>query len=354
MSPKKPITITELSRQLGLAKSTVSKALRDNPEISRKTIARVKAFAEELGYQPSSLARAIRTGRAQAIGLVLRTKGSNSHKPFLSTFVDGLSSRLAADQYTLAIATADTEEGVVERHAELVARKAVDGFVIPRTRPVDSRIDLLLDAEVPFTLFGRTGQESYLSWYDIDQEGCYEEAVHHLYALGHRCIAYIGGDPQYYYETLRRCGFERGAANYKDLKTYCIEGCVEAEDGEIHAKSLLKTDHPPTAFICALDRVGLGCIKQARALGLRPGREISVVGYEMTPEGQYSEPPLSSFYVDTYAAGYKIADFLMQQLNGIPAKDLQQLVKAVPMWRGTDSTPTYSPAELADHLKNNM
>lgn len=354
MAPRKPITITELSRRLGLAKSTVSKALRNNPEISKRTIARVKAYAQEVGYQPSSLARAIRTGRAQSVGLVLRTMGHNSHKPFLSTFVDGLSSRLAEEQYTLAIATADTEEGVIERHAELIARKAVDAFVIPRTRPIDRRIDLLVDAEVPFTLFGRTGDDASNSWYDIDQHGCYRAAVEHLYSLGHRCIAYLGGDPQYYYETLRRTGFTEAASGYRDLSTYIIEGCIEPEDGEAGAKRMLQLETPPTAFVCALDRVALGCIKQVRALGLRPGKEISVVGYEMIPEGQYAEPPLSSFYVDTYAAGYQIADFLMQQLNGIPAKDLQKLVEAVPMWRGTDGQPTYSPAKLADHLKNNM
>src|SRR5210317_2567404 len=99
MAPKKPITITDLSLQLGLAKSTVSKALRDNPEISKRTIARVKEYAERVGYQPSSLARAIRTGRSHSVGLVLRTKGSNSHKPFLSTFVDGISSRLSENHY---------------------------------------------------------------------------------------------------------------------------------------------------------------------------------------------------------------------------------------------------------------
>ena len=354
MAPKKPITITDLSLQLGLAKSTVSKALRDNPEISKRTIARVKEYAERVGYQPSSLARAIRTGRAHSVGLVLRTKGSNSHKPFLSTFVDGISSRLSENHYTLTIATADTEEGVVERHAELIARKAVDGFVIPRTRPQDRRIALLLDAEVPFTLFGRTGEDAYYSWYDIDQKLCYREAVRHLHTLGHRSIAYLGGDPEYYYETLRSSGFNEAARELADLKTHVVDGCIEPEDGEKQVRALLALDCPPTAFVCALDRVGLGCIRQTRLYGLCPGRDISVVGYEMTPEGQYAEPPLSSFFVDTYAAGYRIADFLMQQFNGIPAKDLQQLVKAVPTWRGTDGPPTYSPAELADHLKNNM
>jgi len=345
---KKKITIMELAARLGLSKSSVSKALHGSKEVSPATRKRVKEMADELGYQASAIARAIRSGRASSVGLVLRTDGEHSHKPFLSAFIDGISQRLGKDAYTLTLATANNEADMLKIHADLIATKAVDAFVVPRTMCHDSRADLLKEQGVPFVLYGRTTDCDDYAWYDINQEGYFESLVNKLVELGHSNIAYLGGDDTYFYESLRRDGFMRGiqAAGITDY--VCVDHVVDITEGKHEALQLLKGGNPPTAFVCALDRVGIGVIQAAAQLQILAGKHISVAGYDGIPEGEFCQPSLSTCEVDNFKSGFQIADMVLRQIGGEKVSSLQVLGEAKTQWRGSTGPALFQSAALAD------
>ena len=100
------ITIQDLADHLGISKGTVSRALRGYADVSASTVARVQQAAKELGYQPSAVAQGIKTGLARSVGLILLPKSRAASRPFLMQFINGISTSIAKQGYTLTVATA--------------------------------------------------------------------------------------------------------------------------------------------------------------------------------------------------------------------------------------------------------
>jgi LacI family transcriptional regulator len=346
----KRITIAVLAERLGLSKGSVSKALKDSKEIAFDTRVKVKALATELGYQPSAIAQAIRSGSMRSVGLVLRTDGVHNHKPFLSSFLDGISRRLGKDGYTLTLATASTEDEMLKAHANLAATKSVDAFVLPRTMLCDKRAHLLNKLHIPFVMYGRTDGGDQYAWYDINQEGYFSSIVDQLIDLGHREFLYLGGDSTYYYEKVRRKGFLTAVEAHSNVRFECIDDIIDVKEGRSAAFASWSSPTPATAIVCALDRAALGALHCAQSLGLKAGADISIIGYDGIPEGEYSQPPLSTCVVDNFQSGYQIAEMLLQQLSGKPASSLQQLGEAKVLLRGTTGPAQQNSVTLAQHL----
>ncbi len=343
------VRIQDLANHLNLTKGTVSRALNQYPDISKETQERVALAAAQLGYRPSSHAQAIRTGLVKSIGLVLNVEGVNAHKPFLSEFLDGISRRLGEDDWTLVVATAHSEEHSLKVHSRLVAEQKVDGFIIPRTKINDARVELLKCKNMPFVLYGRIKDATNCAWFDIAGERAMERAVARLVNFSHQHIAYIGGDADNNFEKLRRQGYLQGLANsnLKIDENLIIEGAMTKEQGFRAARKLLTLPSPPTAIICALDQVALGAYRAAESLGLFIGRDISVIGYDGIPEGAYATPPLTSFAVDSQQAGRRLADIILRLIRGADANDFCELEDARLIERQSDGPRTKSPKEIS-------
>jgi len=353
-NPDKPIrrdkvTIQDLSDHLNLAKGTVSRALNKYPDIAEATQLRVANAAKKLGYRPSNHAQAIRTGLVKSVGLVLNVAGENVHRPFLSEFLNGISLRLGDDDWTLVVATAQSDENSIEVHSRLIAEQKVDGFILPRTKIHDARVDLLKSKNVPFVLYGRVADSTDCALFDIAGETAMQRAVERLVGFGHRRIAFIGGHADNNFETLRREGFETGLA--KSTIPFdpelIVEGAMSVEQGFRVARSLLALSEPPTAFVCALDRAALGACRAAASLGLYVGRDVSVIGYDGIPEGAYATPPLTTFSVDSKAAGTRLADIILKIIRGADASSFRELVDAQLIERQSDGPMTKSPKEIS-------
>jgi len=342
------VTIQDLSDHLGLSKSTVSRALNKYPDIAKSTQVRVASAAKKMGYRPSNHAQAIRTGLVKSVGLVLNVAGENAHRPFLAEFLDGISRRLGEEEWTLVVATAQSDEHSIDVHSRLIAEQKVDGFILPRTKIHDARVDLLKSRGVPFVLYGRVADMRDCPWYDIAGEQAMERAVARLHGFGHRRIAFVGGHADNNFELLRRDGYLVGLENAGiALDTSLIaEGAMSIEQGFRAARDLLMLPAPPTALICALDRAAVGACRAAASLGLYVGRDISVIGYDGIPEGAYATPPLTTFSVDSKRAGSRLADIILKVILGADAESFRELAVARLIERQSDGPLTKSPKEI--------
>lgn len=329
-SVRRRVTINDLAAELGLAKGTISRALNDYPDIADGTRLRVRRAAERLGYRPMAQAQAIRTGRARSLGLVLNSGRSDAHKPFLTDFLDGISRAASEESWTLTVATAEGEADEVATLARLVDERKVDGFVLPRTKTRDARIALLRARDVPFILYGRTGDATGCAWFDIDGEGAMRAAVQRLAGFGHRRIGYIGGVPSFNYALLRRQGFLDGmaAAGLAPDAGLMAEGVFTVEDGAIAGLKLLDHPEPPSAVVCALDVAALGLYRAAARAGRRVGGDLAVISYDGIPEAAAADPPLTTYAVDTRAAGRALASMLIARIRGTAPEDLRRMVPA--------------------------
>ncbi len=346
------VTISDVSAALGLTKGTVSRALNGYPDISDSTRNRVMRTAEKMGYQPLSHAQAIRTGRTRSLGLVLQFSDHDAHRPFLAGFLAGISAAASAANWTLTVATADSEQSTLDTLRRLLHEQKADGFILPRTMIDDPRIHLLRDAGAPFVLYGRTGDPTECAWFDILGENAMQEAVRRLAALGHRRIAFINGGKIYNYSDLRLKGFLRGLteAGLQTDPRLIATDAVSTASGARAARAMLRLEDPPTAFVYATDMAALGLYQVAAELGLIIGRDLSVISYDGIPEGAYASPPLTTFAVDIRLAGERLASLLIRRIRGESAHTLRESAEATLLDRGSFGAPALTTKDLARHV----
>ncbi len=343
------VTIRDLAEYLELSKGTVSRALNGYSDIAEGTRRRVFEAARRFDYRASSAARAVRTGKCEAVGLVMNVDAERCCLPFVAEFLDGVSRRLAEEGWVLCVSTSFSAEGLLDAHTRLVAENKVDGFILPRMRREDSRVSLLEELNVPFVLFGRTGRKRGLSWYDVQGEFAMEHGVRRLVELGHRRIGYIGARPSSMYQVLQRQGYRDG-----------LEACGIAWDGELErdgaitepegcvaARKMLGVDSPPTAILCALDRVALGACRAVRGFGMAPGRDVSVIGFDGIPEGAYAHTPLTTYTYDMRFAGYSVTDLLLRRIGGEAPEALRREVVPTLVERDSDGPLRLTSEEVA-------
>lgn len=339
----KRVTISDMAQALGLTKSTVSRAMNGYSDISDATQMRVKSLAVKMGYQPLSHAQAIKTGRARSLGLVLQFSDHDAQRPFLAEFLAGVSAGASADGWTLTVAAAENHDTLMHSFRTLVRDRKADGFILPRALSIDPRLQLLRDAHVPFVLFGRPKDDAGCAWFDILGENAMQEAVVHLASLGHRRIGFINGGKQYAYAPLREQGFIKGMqeAGLPIDTTLMLQDAVTIDDGDIAAGRLLDRANPPTAIVCAVDFSALGVYRAAHARGLKIGHDLSVVAYDGIPEGAYATPPLTTFAVDSRAAGTQLASLLIRRIQGEAPETLRQTASATFVDRGSTGPPAH-------------
>ncbi|MEM1237793.1 MAG: substrate-binding domain-containing protein [Pseudomonadota bacterium] len=332
------MTISDVAAELGLTKGTVSRALNDYPDIAEATRLRARRTAERMGYRPLGSAQAIRTGRCRAIGLVLETDEHDAHRPFLDRFLSGLSDTAAAQGWTLTVATAPVG-AARETYQRLIDERKADGFVLPRTRLDDPRVEMLRSAGVPFVLFGQHSTPEGCAWFDVDSAEAMRSAAHLLVDRGHERIAYVGGNSDYAYNGQREGGLRAGLAERGiDLPAeYVKDGAWNRALGEAATARLLDLPTPPTAIVYALDRAALGAWRPAEARGRRVGIDLAVIGYDGDPEGAFAEPPLASWSVDWGKAGNELCDMLIRRIRGEAVEDLRAMMPATFLDRGSAS-----------------
>ena len=346
------VTIGHLAEALGLTKGTVSRAMNGYPDISDSTRNRVLRQAERMGYRPLSHAQAIRTGRVRSIGLVLQADAHDGQRPFLAEFLAGLTQSASAESWTLTVATAASEGELTATLDRLVDERKADGFILPRTKCHDERIALLLDHEVPFVLFGRTEDPTGCAWYDILGEEAMAEAVARLARFGHRRIGFVGGGAGYCYARLREEGFVQGmqAAGLVPDPALMQRDAVTRAEGAAATRALLARGEPPTAIVFATDMAALGAYDVAAELGLEIGRDLSLIGYDGIPEGAWMRPALTTFSVDSHAAGARLAHLLIRRIRGAPPEELRETARASLAARGSDGPPGSTSRALAARI----
>jgi len=335
-APKR-VRLVDLAAQLGLTKGTVSRALNDHPDISDRTRMRVRKAAEKLGYRPLSHAQAIRTGRVRSLGLVLQVNEHDAHRPFVAEFLAGLSQAASAEDWTLTVATASSDTQTLELLDRLTAEKKADGFILPRTKLTDARIDFLRMRDVPFMLYGRTTDTRGCAWFDIESEKSIEDAVTLLAGLGHHRIGFVPGAEGYTYAKLRYDGYLTGLARSglpHDPNLIAAPAMARVA-GATSAATLLDLPNPPSAIVCSVDGAALGVYDAARHRGLKIGTDLSVISYDGIPETTLLDPPLSTYRVDTRAAGARLAELLIKRCRGAAPEDLRELGRAAFQSRGS-------------------
>ncbi len=351
VAPKKgKLTLKEFSETLGLSKSTVSRALGGYSDVSPKTRKKIETAARDLGYAPDPLARGLKRGRVESVGIVIVRGSPALYDPFLSEFLDGVSRSLNARGRDLLVSTAGSTQEAVDVYRRLIEARKVDGFILSRTETHDPRIAFLRDTGVPFVAHGRTDAPDDYAWFDIDNEAAFVEAVNLAAQQGHKKIAHIAAPPHMNFARLRLKGFLRGVAGAgiasADAPVHTASS-LDIESGEEIARRLLLLPEPPTAIVCAVDLLAIGAYSAVKSLGLTVGQDVTIIGYDGLPFGAYLDPQLTTFDQSGGDHGAQVADMLLDVIEGADPAKLQIIKQAKLLKRASNGPPAQSAEELA-------
>ncbi|MCF6443351.1 LacI family DNA-binding transcriptional regulator [Nereida sp. MMG025] len=328
------MNLKELSKNLGLSPTTVSRALNGYPEVSEATRERVRNAAQQHNYHPNTRAKALATGRAMAIGHVIPL--SNQHEmvnPVFGDFISGAGEVYAQRGYDMVLSIVD--DGQEERaYRDLKAKGTIDGVIIHGPHRNDPRPALLTDLGLPFVVHGRTAADpdSYW-WIDMNNAQAFYRATRFLLDLGHRRIALFNGLEHMDFALRRRNGYERAMTEAGLTTDTALMRSEEMSEsyGYLHARDLLKTDTPPTAFLVSSIIMALGVRRALDELGLRMGQDVSILthddGLSYFPNGG-DVPIFTSTQSSVRQAGRMVADMLIERILTPTAPPKSHLLEA--------------------------
>jgi LacI family repressor for deo operon, udp, cdd, tsx, nupC, and nupG len=284
-----PVTMDDVAKAAGVALSTVSRALADNPRVKVITRAQIQKLAREMGYVPSAIARGLATKRTYSLGVVVR----DIVDPFLAELVRLIDMHALELGYSLILSHSGDAEQRERAAINILRQQRVDAIIMPDSSVSDSFLSQVTNDGIPVVLLNRM---SYPYSIEIDNVGAGEMAANHLLDLGHRRIAYIGGTRTQAESDDRQSGYaraleKRGHSVDPSLITL---GNGWSDGGRDCMRQFLKLAHPPTAVFCYNDLTAFGAIGAIQSAGLRVPQDISVVGFDDITLAAILHPPLTS------------------------------------------------------------
>jgi len=310
------VRMKDIATELGLSVVTVSKVLRNHPDISEETRKRVLKRIKELDYQPNLAARSLITGQSWSIGLVV----PDLLHPFFAQIAKAISAEIRTRNYCLLISSSDEDPRVEEQEIRQLISRRVDVLLIASARSSPAGFKFLNGQHVPYILLDREIKGLNASFIGVNDVEVGLIATRHLIDLGCRRIAHIRG-PEVSTARGRLAGYRQALAEFKGRRlpeqvvSLGSSGDHRGEKGG-HAATirLLKAEPRPDAIFCFNDPSALGAIRAIEEAGLRIPEDIAVVGCGNLPYDDMLRVPLSSVDQGSEAIG-KLAAALALKLT---------------------------------------
>lgn len=316
-------TLKDVAERAGVSWSTVSNVIHNHRYIKESTRIRVEAAIAEIGYQPSLAGRQLRHGRSDLLALAVPEFAS----PYFAHMAHAVITEAERLRYTVLI---DETGGHIEREravAEGYSSRGIEGIIFSPLSLDLSQI-VALKRDTPMVLLGEHVQNGRIDHVAIDNVLSAREATDHLISVGRRTIAFLGYQPHGPTGTgdLRLEGYRQSLseAGIPADPTLVLEaGWFTREEGERMAYQLLPRITDVDAIVCANDLLAIGAMRCFRREGIEVPRDVALLGWDNTPDGQYSAPELTTVAPDVLAIARLAVQTVLARINGFddPAND---------------------------------
>jgi len=312
---KRP-TIADIALRAGVTKAAVSFALNGQPGVSAATRERILAIAEEIGFQPSSAARALTAGKAEAFGLVIdRPARILGIEPFFMQLISGIQAELAEHQVTLLFTMTEDPDAEIELYRRWWAQRRVDGVFVVDLQVDDRRIPVIEKLRMPAVVLGTPRGTGTLPAVWQDDRAAVDTVVRYLAGLGHRRIARVGGHAAYWHTVLRSDAFGAAAAA-AGLTAFSVEADYTAEHGAEATVGLLGSAEPPTAILYDNDVMAAAGLGVAQRMGISVPDGVSIISWDDSALCELMHPALTALRRDIAGAGAAAARMLRELAGG--------------------------------------
>jgi LacI family transcriptional regulator len=310
------VTINDLARRLNLSASTVSRALRDHPDISEQTKERVRAIAAKTNYQPNLIAQSLQTRRSNNIGVIV----PEIRNSFFSMVISGIEDLAYQSGYTIMVCQSDDTFERETINTRALAANRVAGMLVSVSQETEdfTHLKQVLAQGVPIVLFDRVVDEIDAPKVVVDDYNGAFQAVTHLIETGRTRIAHLTTAGSLYVGGKRREGYE-AALNAHGMEVrpeYIIEGGCHEEDGREGARRLLNLEEPPDGIFAINDPVALGALLYLQDNQVKVPEQVGLVGFSDNPNAILVRPALTTINQPAYDIGKTAASLLLDILEG--------------------------------------
>ncbi|CAN5529260.1 LacI family DNA-binding transcriptional regulator [soil metagenome] len=312
------ITITDIARALNLSSSTVSRALRDSYQISEKTKAVVKAYAEKYNYHPNLMAQSLKNNKSKSIGLLFCSIPNN----FFAEVISGIESITYNRGYHMIITQSLESEEREQRNLEHLMWRSVDGLIVSlSTETKDmSKIEQIHAGGVPVVFFDRVSDCIKTHQVVADNIGGSYNLTKHLLESGFRNIAMITSPREMSITQERNEGYfkalaEAGIAINEDYIKYCAHGGMLTEEIEMALEELLALSAPPDALFTASDRITIGSLAYLHKENISIPGQMGIAGFSNFSSPELFNPSLTTIRQPAFEMGKTAAELLIKLIE---------------------------------------
>jgi LacI family transcriptional regulator len=307
-----PVRMKDIAESLDVSIVTVSKALRNHPDIAAETRERVLQRVRELNYRPNLMARSLVTGHSELVGLVV----PDLVHPFFGEIAKALSAALRQKNFFLVVSSSDGDPELEQAQIDHLLAYRLDALVVASCQSDAASLTHVIQQGTPLVLLDRSFPSLETHFVGADDYRIGVLAAEHLIESGRQRIAHIRG-PANSVATQRLQGFVDTLAAHKlDLpEVYISEKLVDADprkNGRLAMYKLLAIKPAPDAVFCFNDAVALGAMEAIAAAGLNVPADVAIVGCGNYHYDDDLRITLSSIDQSSAAMGRRLAELVLK------------------------------------------
>jgi len=312
--------ILDVALKAKVSIATVSRVVnKSDHKVNPATREKVLAAISELDYRPNALAKGLLKKKTMTIGIII----PDISNPYYAEIVRGIQDVADAAGYAVTLHNTDKRKGGIARYVYLLREKSADGIIFSGG---------IIDGGETVSILGELrGKAVVIGRHDVDfpavmvdnVEGA-DQAVQHLFDLGHGRIGFIGGPDGSTTALDRLVGYKKALVRngIKHVPGLVKKGTWNPESGYLLGMELLQGKARPTAIVAANDQMAFGAIKAAKVFALRVPEDLAVVGFDDVPLGSYFDPALTTVKIPMHDMG---AASMMTLLNLISGKPVEKI-----------------------------
>jgi len=305
-------TIREVAESAGVSYATVSHVINNTRVVSKETRERVLAAMTALNYRPNALARSLRQGKTNTIGLVL----PDSANPFFAEIGRSIEDEAFKKGYSVFLCNTELDTQRELFYVDVLSKKQVDGIIFIAAGDQADSLDFLLRQNMPVVMIDRDVPKVEVDAVLTDNELGGFLATRHLLDLGHKRIACIAGPSNITPSAQRIIGYRRALeqAGLSYDESLIVRGDYHAQSGLEIARSILRMEPRPTAIFALNDLMALGVLRAAAEANCSVPSDLAVVGYDDLELAHFTNPPLTTIAQPKKEIGAQAINLLVERI----------------------------------------
>ena len=310
------VTLKQIAEELGISITTVSKALKDYPDVNKKTRKLVRETASILNYKPNSVAVNLRTKESKTIGLIIPEIVHH----FFSSVIKGIISQAEKKGYLVITLQSNESYELEKKQIDLLISKRVDGILISLANGTSDykHISEVLNQETPIVMFDKIAKVIKCSKVIIDDRKAAYKATKHLIDIGCKRIAHFRGPLLPQNSIDRFLGYKQALTDnniiYDPTLVYLLNE-MSFDEGKFYANQLLKDHNDVDGIFINTDLVAIGAISEFNKLGIKVPEQIKVIGFSNWFMASVISPSLTTINQPGFEMGKKAFKLLCKEIK---------------------------------------